>query len=257
MAWREGWTGKIEHHFPPSTACYAVSMRSPSINIPPLFSSHLPPTQTPSLMDSFSEPISHLSDDISVEQVRKHVRALEQEHLAKGIPLSGRILHVSHYLPVIATLNNCANVLSPPATPPNGELETSSKGQQNAHPPETPSTTATPPPAPAAVPPRWSIAPRDGHTAMVSGIHSLSHTHEQVIIGWIGDVRSSAQGETIPQELINTQDKRVLEQHLSAYTPRDPDPEDVKTHHYVPVWLSDKVAHGHYDGYCKQSTYTP
>ena len=31
---------------------------------------------------------------------------------------------------------------------------------------------------------------RQGHTAMISGIRSLSATHEQIIIGWTGDIES-------------------------------------------------------------------
>ncbi|KAG6808923.1 hypothetical protein H0H92_002351, partial [Tricholoma furcatifolium] len=31
------------------------------------------------------------------------------------------------------------------------------------------------------------------------------------------------------------------------------DPDDDRKITYVPVWLDDKVAHGHYDGYCKQT----
>jgi hypothetical protein len=38
--------------------------------------------------------------------------------------------------------------------------------------------------------PRWSLSGRQGHTAMTSGIRSLSATHEQFIIGWTGDIES-------------------------------------------------------------------
>ena len=45
-----------------------------------------------------------------------------------------------------------------------------------------------------------------------------------------------------------------LEGLLDQYRARD-EPKEGKDIHYVPVWLDDKDAHGHYDGYCKQSEY--
>ena len=37
---------------------------------------------------------------------------------------------------------------------------------------------------------RWSLSVRQGHSAMTSGIRSLSTTYEQFVIGWVGDVES-------------------------------------------------------------------
>lgn len=124
---------------------------------------------SPSTMDSFSEPYTRQGDDISIDQVRENIRLLEDQHRAAGIPLSGRVLHVCHYLPVAATLNAAVGVPSPPPTPP----------ADNADDADTPTK------ASAAT---WSIAPRYGHAAMISGIRSLSSSHEQVIVGWTGDI---------------------------------------------------------------------
>ena len=82
----------------------------------------------PPVMDSFSEPYTRQGDDISLEQARQKIAVLEQQHRKAGIPLSGRIIHVCHYLPITATLiskNPMGNgVLSPPATPPTHPSDT-------------------------------------------------------------------------------------------------------------------------------------
>ena len=100
---------------------------------------------------------------------------------------------------------------------------------------------------------------------MVSGIDSLATTHEQVFVGWTGDIESAATAKTsnadgssdsattkIPSSSISEEDRTNLEGLLDEYRARD-EPTDGKDIHYVPVWLDDKDAHGHYDGYCKQS----
>ncbi|KAJ6470470.1 glycosyltransferase family 20-domain-containing protein [Mycena sanguinolenta] len=45
------------------------------------------------------------------DKLRVQLCALEADHRAAGIPLSGRVLHVGHYLPVIVTLNHAPGVL--------------------------------------------------------------------------------------------------------------------------------------------------
>lgn len=197
-------------------------------------------------MDSFSEPYTRLGDDVSIDEVRTRVRLLEDQHRANGIPLSGRVLHVCHYLPVNATLNTRAGVLSPPPTPPAKTSEVppspTSDVPQLAN--GVPATTATS---------AWTLSPRYGHAAMISGIRSLSSTHEQLIIGWTGDIASPTPGEKIASDTVSPADKESLDRALAVYQPKESDPDDDKKTSYVPVWLDDKVAHGHYDGYCKQS----
>jgi trehalose 6-phosphate synthase/phosphatase len=101
----------------------------------------------------------------------------------------------------------------------------------------------------------WSLTPRFGHAAMISGIRSLSHTHEQLIVGWTGDVQSPTGTDKVPVDTISQQERNNYESALRAFQPKEQDPDDERDQKtiYVPVWLEDKVAHGHYDGYCKQS----
>ncbi|KXN84045.1 Trehalose-phosphatase [Leucoagaricus sp. SymC.cos] len=181
--------------------------------------------------DSFSEPYTRQADESSLDEVRSHIRSLEQRHTQNGIPLTGRIIHVCHYLPIAATYKPCNSlnsIPSPPATPPAMAAE------------------LTPTPV-------WGLAPRYGHAAMISGIRSLSTTHEQVIIGWTGDIASPGPAEKVPANEISVEDRIAFEEALKSYTPKESDPDDDRKTTYVPVWLDDKVAHGHYDGYCKQT----
>ena len=107
---------------------------------------------------------------------------------------------------------------------------------------------------------------------MVSGIDSLAATHEQILVGWTGDIQASSEAvpplaataasgpadpptSKVPVSQLSEGDRKELETILEEYRSRD-EPQDGKKIHYVPVWLDDKDAHGHYDGYCKQSEYT-
>ncbi|KAH7887163.1 glycosyltransferase family 20 protein [Phlebopus sp. FC_14] len=223
-------------------------------------------------MDTFNEPYTRAGDDISLEDVRDHVRALEEAHRAHGVQLSGRIVHVCHYLPISPTLLSHstlaeAGILSPPPSPPvvPGDVPpspTQSPGGDDTETASQPGQTNAK---------RWKLAPRYGHSAMISGIRSLSATHDQVIVGWPGDIHSvpstsaasedggnggTPQGERVPSHLVSQGDREALEAELVGYD------EDGQRQHtgenkgkieYVPVWLEDKVAHGHYDGYCKQT----
>lgn len=185
-------------------------------------------------MDSFAEPYTRQGDDIHIDKVREQISLLEQHHRANGLPLSGRVIHVCHYLPITATLNSRPGVLSPPATPQ-----------------VRPADAECAPQVSSAV---WTLGPRYGHAAMISGVRSLSATHEQLIVGWTGDIQSATPNEKISADAVSLPDRAALEHALLAYQPREAEGEDdgSKTQ-YVPVWLDDKVGHGHYDGYCKQS----
>lgn len=236
-------------------------------------------------MDSFSEP--QRRQEYSLAEVRDQVRRLEEEHRAKGIELSGRIIHVSHYLPFSAALKAASS-------------STSTNGVQPGipSPPQTPPAKATDiPPSPSSeVPPsqqqvkasdeRWNVSVRYGHSAMVSGTTSLSATHEQLFVGWTGDIHGAPSSPQVngsgaatpapqselakvPTKDISDADKEAFERIVNARGAKlllkedaiphiEEDGEPLKAVEYVPVWLDDKQAHGHYDGYCKQSeSYTP
>lgn len=200
-----------------------------------------------SVMDSFSEPYTRPGDNISIEQARHNIDLLEQQHRKAGIPLSGRIIHVCHYLPITATIiskpSKNIGVLSPPTTPPTKASDPD--GLVNS--PESPVSTEYCAPNSSHI---WSLSARYGHSAMISGIRSLSQTHQQLIVGWTGDVMSLT--DKVPTHTISADERISFEGALDDYLP-DPDEERNRKTKYVPVWLDDKVAHGHYDGYCKQS----
>jgi trehalose 6-phosphate synthase/phosphatase len=237
-------------------------------------------------MDSFSADAKQPTD-IDLADVRAQVKALEETHRANNIPLSGRVIHVCHYLPVTATLANPApsGLPSPPKTPVDGVAP----GFNGS--------------------PRWKLAPRIGHSAMTSGIRSLSATHEQVIVGWTGDVYAPAPTPAVaspsvpanqpamqtpaaaapepqadvtaeviaqappaaaqsfvrvPSASLSAEDREALGVAVEKY---EAEPESGESEYLVgetkqkgdkkislvPVWLDDKVAHGHYEGYCKTS----
>lgn len=213
-------------------------------------------------MDSFAEP--HRRTEYSLEDVRAQVRKLEDDHRSKGIPLSGRIIHVCHYLPFTCSLsskpvngvNGSSNpgIPSPPQTPP----------AKPADIPPSPVDTVAPAPPTDSEKSKWQLNSRYGHSAMVSGITSLSATHEQVFVGWTGDVLTPASASAptesgftkVGANSITKEDKDDLEHLLASgkHILKD-ELSDGKSITYVPVWLDDKEAHGHYDGYCKQSEF--
>ena len=72
-------------------------------------------------MDSFAEPRKPLDNSISLADVREQVSKLEADLREKDIPLSGRIIHVTHYLPVTCAYTRRPrpqDIPRPPATPP-------------------------------------------------------------------------------------------------------------------------------------------
>ncbi|KAF8305255.1 trehalose 6-phosphate phosphatase [Clavulina sp. PMI_390] len=169
----------------------------------------------------------HFTVDTLTEQIRK----LEEDYAAKDVPLSGRIVHVAHYLPIISTLNSpefATGVPTPPRTP-DRPLPASLGAAVN-----TPA-------------PRWSLQPRRGHTAMHSGIRSLSSTHEQVIVGWTGPIHG---GSSLPAT-ISDGDKAALDELVLNYKDEASTDASLKPMTYGSVWMDDKTSHDHYEGYCK------
>ena len=167
----------------------------------------------------------------SLDEIKAAINRLQLEHSAKGRKLSGRVLHVCHYLPVICSLPE-----RQPLTPPRTPDHTSDPGLSQYH-----STTSEPP--------KWSLTHRQGHSAMISGIRSLSETHEQILVGWTGDIETSVPGESIPISSLSDYDKSTLDVAIEGYK----EEEETRPLQYKAVWLSDNVAHGHYEGYCKNS----
>ena len=89
---------------------------------------------------------------------------------------------------------------------------------------------------------------------MISGIRSLEAPVEQLIIGWTGDIPNARQPDTtVPLSNVSEEDRQALEKSLQTYQPREADPDDERKTTYIPVWVDEKEAHGHYEGYCKES----
>ncbi|KAJ6470395.1 trehalose-phosphatase-domain-containing protein [Mycena sanguinolenta] len=57
----------------------------------------------------------------------------------------------------------------------------------------------------------------------------------------------------VPTSAVSEVHREALGEALTSDQPKEHDPDDDKKTEYVPVWLDDAVAHGHYDGYCKQT----
>ncbi|KAI1785973.1 trehalose 6-phosphate phosphatase [Ganoderma leucocontextum] len=223
-------------------------------------------------MDSFAEPRKPLDTAASLTDVRAQVSELESDLREKDIPLSGRIIHVSHYLPVTCAFSRRPrpqDIPSPPATPP-AKASDIPPSPSAERPPsgDLPASSSTTP-TEESLSPQWALNIRYGHSAMVSGIDSLATTHEQIFVGWTGDIEAASQAvppltaqntsgpfdpsaSKIPSSTLSESDKAELEGLLQDYRSRDEIEEGMPIH-YVPVFLDDKDAHGHYDGYCKQT----
>ena len=205
-------------------------------------------------MDSFS-PHPPLAQ-APLEDIRKHILQQQADLTAKGVKLSGRVLHVCHYLPVVSSFANGtskSNLPSPPQTPPTKPTIVDGLA---VIPPE-----ADPVPLPEAgdstVPSKWSLSIRYGHGAMVTGISSLEAPSEQLIIGWTGDIQNTHQPDSVvPLTSVSEEDRLALEKSLQTYKPQEADPDDERKMTYIPVWVDEKDAHGHYEGYCKESTFS-
>ncbi|THH12060.1 hypothetical protein EW145_g216 [Phellinidium pouzarii] len=213
-------------------------------------------------MDSFAEPSSSESRqraDLahSLDDVNTQIRALEQEYEQKGITLSGRTIHVTHYLPLTAALAPAkTGVISPPLTPPIRPTDVAASPTTETSPGLPQSSGANVDgvvPSQAGTDP-WILGPRWGHSAMISGIQSLSAAHEQLIVGWVGDLMRAG-GNTddarakVSVASVSEADRAALDRAIAAYQPEED--KGGKPTHYVPIWLDDGIAHGHYDGYCK------
>lgn len=152
----------------------------------------------------------------SIPEIQAQIDQLEAAHKAKKFPLSGRIIHLCHHLPVEIT-----RVLPSETTGGDGNdsaaLATGGASVEADHddhaagsiphpsvaalqqsgaagtggvlsPPRTPEFKESDATQYTSEDGRWKLVGRRGHTAMISGIRSLSSTHEQVIVAWTGDI---------------------------------------------------------------------
>lgn len=216
----------------------------------------------------------------SLPDLRAHVARLEASHKAKGVNLSGRIIHVCHHLPV-----EIVKVVAEDSITPGSNLA----------PPMTPEFKAEDvQPTVESSDAKWKIHARTAHPALISGMKSLSETHDQFVVAWTGDVllqpesaptpqmASEAKFQSIAQRLDDNADKtpskpngRNLaaeqEKPLMVFGGEFTEEEqselaaelkrfgEVETKRgtgglaYVPVFLPPDVSRGHYEGFCKKS----
>lgn len=132
---------------------------------------------------------------MSIEEIQAQIDHLEAAHKAKNFPLSGRIIHLCHHLPVEIT-----RVLSPPPSRLASGRNSPTLSQDGFMSPSirTANSGGILPPqrmeefkephSTTVADSNWKLASRRGHTAMVSGMRSLSSTHEQIVVAWTGDV---------------------------------------------------------------------
>ena len=202
-------------------------------------------------MDSFAE--HSVTTPLPLHEIRRQVQEQEAQLAAKGVRTSGRVIHVCHYLPVTSSLHTATSSDRPPPSPPQTpptKLSDVPQSPLDTH--QDPSLISSLSDQSTVSP--WSLSVRYGHAAMISGITSLAATHEQLIIGWTGDILNVASPEsTVPSSSVSDENRLALETALQTYQPHEADPDDDRKITYVPVWLDDKDAHGHYEGYCKQS----
>ncbi len=213
----------------------------------------------------------------SLSEIRSQVSRLEAAHRSKGLPLSGRIIHVCHHLPVeiirisSASSPDAAGMLSPPMTPDFKPEDADASVE--------------------SVDAKWRIHARTAHTAMVSGIKSLSESHEQLVVAWTGEVlvqtqatpsppRSTAtfgnllgatNGDATPTaggltppgkdekplmvfggEFTETE-QQELGTELDRFTEVETEAESGGRLKYIPVFIPPDVSKGHYEGFCKKS----
>ncbi|KAE8225727.1 hypothetical protein CF319_g1578 [Tilletia indica] len=225
---------------------------------------------------------------LTLAQLRSAVSSLTEDYNAKHpqAQLSGRIIHVSHFLPFHVRFEDaqercCAAAAQPP--PNDGQAANDSAVAGDAE-EATVQGTAAPNPGPQPHK-RWALSPRRGHTALNAGIRSLSEAHKQVFIGWLGDLPTcpppvdsdvpeqqeapspSQNPDCRPSELDSDRAQiedilNTLENQPAEKTVRQDELEervamqnvaDARGIKYVPVWMDYDVAHGHYEGYCKQT----
>lgn len=219
----------------------------------------------------------------SLPDLKAQVARLEASHKEKGLPLSGRIIHVMHHLPVEivrivpadALESAGSGFLSPPMTP---EFK-----------PEDAETTVESADA------KWRIHARTAHPALVSGIKSLSETHDQLLVAWTGEVLiqpdntqspqqpsqatfssiasnllapfSGGAGDATPQPQpppqqgslmvfggeFNEADQKEIASELDRFAEAESKFDPTDKLKYVPVFLPPDVSKGHYEGFCKKT----
>ncbi|CAD6886627.1 unnamed protein product [Tilletia laevis] len=233
---------------------------------------------------------------LTLAQLRSAISSLTEDYNAKHphAELSGRIIHVSHFLPFHVRFEDAQERIYPTQPPqqqqqqqqqPKGASDSAVAGDA-----EEATVQGTAAPHHHHHHRRWALSPRRGHTALNAGIRSLTEAHKQVFVGWPGDLPTcpppqdsdvpeqqhaeettagpSQHPDCRPSELDS--DRAQIEDLLSELEappvqksaqqneqdgqhPTSTIDDAARGIKYVPVWMDYNVAHGHYEGYCKQT----
>lgn len=217
----------------------------------------------------------------SLGEIRSQIERLESAHRAKGVQLSGRIIHVCHHLPVeiikvVPQADIEAGVLHAPMTP-------EFKGEETEPTVESDDS-------------KWKIHGRTAHPALVSGIKSLSDTHEQLVVAWTGEILLQSQSQPTPKPQqtakfqpfgnfgqsepepttggpnpdlkpaqpgndktvvhrgeLSAEEQKEIVSELKRFEKVDNTREGETRVSYHPVFLPPDMSKGHYEGFCKKS----
>lgn len=130
-----------------------------------------------------------------------------------------RLLVATHHLPIVAICHNLKTSSKTFSSLPRSIAKKLDKINTNSD----------------TLVPHWEIQQRSGHTALFSGIKSLEETIDVLHVGWTGILLDDAK-----DEIHDNLDPDLIKDLVDKIGPK-----------YIPVFLDDETARGHYYGYCK------
>lgn len=131
-----------------------------------------------------------------------------------------RLLVATHHLPIVAICHNLKNNSKTYSSLPRSiAKKIGEKINLNSEP----------------LVPFWEIQKRSGHTALFSGIKALEETMDVVHVGWTGQLLDETK-----EQIHDAIDPALINNLVQKIGPK-----------YVPVFLDEETARGHYYGYCK------
>jgi trehalose 6-phosphate synthase/phosphatase len=145
-----------------------------------------------------------------------------------------RLLVVTHQLPIVCTAKNFKSKSLHSAY---SSLPRCIAKKLNLKPATSPLTAVQDEEMNKALP-CWEMSPRRGHSALFSGIRSLTHISEVLHIGWTGAFLDD-DGASFDPSLLTPDLETKLKQNL------------LEKYACIPVLCPDKLANAHYEGFCK------
>ncbi|CAI2173618.1 2604_t:CDS:10 [Funneliformis geosporum] len=130
------------------------------------------------------------------------VSTADSKNAPNGTAKQNRIINVTHMIPYTPLLENAAQISENPSV---------------SH--------------------HWVLKPRRGHSALYSGLNSLSSTWNNHYVGYIGTILDPEE-KAIEFSDFSEEFKQSIQECL-------------KKANISPVFLENAEHHGHYDGYCK------